>query len=44
MDGIPYVFTAEEGGPSVFVYAVLGALPPDETARTARRRRGARAA
>lgn len=33
VDGIPYVFTAEEDTPSVFVYAVIGALPQDEEAR-----------
>ena len=34
VDDIPYVFTAEEDGPSMFVYAVVGALPEDETAKT----------
>ena len=33
VDENPYVFTAEEDSPSVFVYAVIGALPPDEEAR-----------
>ena len=33
VDGIPYVFTAEEDSPSVFVYAVIGALPQDEEDR-----------
>ena len=33
VDDVPYVFTAEEDSPSVFVYAVIGALPPDEEAR-----------
>lgn len=34
VDDIPYVFTAEADSPSVFVYAVVGALPPDDEARS----------
>ena len=33
VDGVPYVFTAEADSPSIFVYAVVGALPPDEAAK-----------
>ncbi len=33
VDGVPYVFTAEEDSASIFVYAVVGALPPDEAAK-----------
>ena len=33
VDDVPYVFTAEADSPSIFVYAVIGALPPDEEAR-----------
>ncbi len=33
VDDVPYVFTAEEDGTSVFVYAVVGALPEDEDAK-----------
>ena len=32
VDGVPYVFTATDKS-SIFVYAVIGALPPDEEAR-----------
>lgn len=35
IDGVPYVFRAEEDSPSLFVYAVLGALPRDAAARSA---------
>ena len=33
VDDVPYVFTAEEDGTSVFVYAVIGALPEDGDAK-----------
>ena len=33
VDDVPYVFTADEDGTSVFVYAVVGALPEDEDAK-----------
>ena len=33
VDDVPYVFTAEEDSPSIFVYAVIGALPLDEAAK-----------
>ena len=33
VDGIPYVVTADAEAPSIFVCAVIGALPPDEAAR-----------
>ena len=33
VDDVPYVFTAEEDSTSVFVYAVIGALPQDEDAK-----------
>ena len=33
VDGVPYVFTAGPDGPSLFVYAVIGALPQDEAAK-----------
>lgn len=33
VDDIPYVFTSEPDTPSIFVYAVIGALPQDEAAR-----------
>lgn len=34
IDGVPYVFTTEEDNPSIFVYAVIGALPQDESERS----------
>ena len=33
VDGVPYVFTADAGGPAIFACAVIGALPQDEAAR-----------
>lgn len=33
VDGKPYVITADEGGSSILVFAVIGALPHDEAAR-----------
>ena len=33
VDGVPYVFTTESAAPSIFVYAIIGALPLDEAAR-----------
>ena len=34
VDGIPFVFTADEEGPSIFSCAVVGALPGEEAARS----------
>ena len=34
VDGIPYVLTADADGPSIFVYAVVGALPQDDPTKS----------
>ena len=34
VDDVPYVFTAESDSSSLFVYAILGALPSDEADRS----------
>ena len=33
VDGIPYVFSADDEVPAIFVCAVIGVLPQDEAAR-----------
>ncbi len=33
VDDVPYVFTSEPDATSIFVYAVIGALPQEEAAK-----------